>query len=128
MPQKYPGRFEVSVQTKNESAGVVVDEILKQIRRMRTETVTDQELADAKAYLIGSFPRRLDTGRKIAEFLTSVEFYGLGAGYIGKYKDYISKVTKEDVLRVARTYLNDTTYTLVIVGNQKKLSLDPAAK
>ncbi len=120
---KYPGRFEIEVQTKNESAGRVIDEMLKQIRLMKEAPVSDQELKDAKDYLIGSFPRRLETSRKVADFLAAVQFYNLGDDYINKYKDYIGKVTKEDVLRVARKYLDDKNYVLVIVGNKKKMGL-----
>jgi zinc protease len=122
-PNKYPGRFEVEVQTKNESAGRVIEEMLKQIRLIKAEPIMDQELQDAKDYLIGSFPRRLETSRKIADFLVAVQYYNLGDDYIDKYKDYIGRVTKEEVLRVARKYLNDENYVLVIVGNKTKLVL-----
>jgi len=120
---KEPGQFEVEVQTKNESAGTVIKEILKQINKIKTETVTNQELKDAKAYLTGSFPRRLETSRRIADFLAAVQFYNLGDDYIEKYPDYISRVTKEDILRVAKKYLNSENYILVIVGNKKKMDL-----
>jgi len=120
---KYQGRFEVEVQTKNESAGRVIDEMLKQIRLIKAEPITDQELQDAKDYLIGSFPRRLETSRMIADFLVTVQYYNLGDDYIDRYRDYINKVTKEDVLRVARKYLNNDNYILVVVGNKNKLNL-----
>ena len=122
-PYKEGGSFQVGVQTKNESANVALDEILRQIERMRSEMVSDEELSDAKAYLTGSFPRRLDTSRKIADFFASVEFYGLGADYIEKYPSYINSVTKEDVLRVAKKYLNAEHYVLVVVANQEKAKL-----
>lgn len=120
---KEPGQFEVEVQTKNESSSAVIKEILKQISMLRKEPVSDQELEDAKAYLTGSFPRRLETSRRIADFLAVAEFYNLGSDYIKKYPDYINSVTKEDVLRAARTYLNPENYTLIVVGNQKKINL-----
>jgi len=120
---KEEGSFQIGVQTKNESANVALDEILRQIERMRSEMVSDEELSDAKAYLTGSFPRKLDTSRKIADFFASVEFYGLGADYIEKYPSYINSVTKEDVLRVARKYLDTEHYVLVIVADQEKAML-----
>lgn len=120
---KEPGQFEVQVQTKNESATTVISEILKQINLMRTGPITDSELKDAKAYLTGSFPRRFETSRRIADFLTAAEFYNLGEDYIEKYPDYINKVTKEDILRVAKKYLHTDKYVLVVVGNQKKTGL-----
>jgi zinc protease len=71
--QKDPGSFQVWVQTKSESANEALAEIFKEIRRIRTEPVSEKELADAKAYLTGSFPLRMDTSAKIAGILTSIE-------------------------------------------------------
>jgi zinc protease len=120
---KEKGMFQIEVQTKNESAGLVISEIVKQMARIRKERVSDEELSDAKSYLTGSFMRRLDTNRKIADFLAFVEFYNLGLDYIDKYPAYINSVTKEDVLRVARKYLNPENYVLVVVANQEKADL-----
>jgi zinc protease len=120
---RHPGRFEIGVQTKNEAAGIVIKETIEQIRRIRTEGVTDEELRDAKDFLVGSFPRRIETGQKVAGFLTAMEFYELGDDYIEKYRDYILKVTKEDVLKAAGKYLNEEDMIIVVVGNKKKLKL-----
>jgi zinc protease len=122
-PYKEGGLFEVAVQTKNKSANTVIDVIDEQLSRIGKEEVTDQELGDAKAYLTGSFPRRLDTNRKIADFLAVVEFYGLGLDYVEKYPGYITSVTKDDVLRVARKYLHPLDAVTVVVGKQSEIAL-----
>lgn len=114
------GVFEVGIQTKNKSAKTVIDVIIEEIERIRKEPVTDEELRDAKAYLTGSFPRRLDTMGKIANFLTLTEFYQLGIDYDKLYPGYINQVTKEDVQRVAVEYLDPQTYVLVVVADLKK--------
>lgn len=112
------GDFHVTVQTKNASAKKVIDEILGQMRIMRKQGVTERELASAKSYLIGSFPRRFDSMQGVAGSLVAVEFYGLGLDYEKKYKRLISAVSREDVLRVARRYLDPENYILVVVGSQ----------
>jgi zinc protease len=122
-PYKEGGLFEVGFQTKNESANTVVKEIDRQIQRIKNEQVSDQELGDAKAYLTGSFPRRLDTNRKIADFLVAMEFYGLGLDYVEKYPGYINSVTRDDVLRVAAKYLDPRDLVTIVVGKQAKISL-----
>jgi zinc protease len=119
--RKEPGQFEVVVQTKNEFAGIAVKEILAQMNTIRKEPVTDEELEDAKLFLTGSFPMRLETNRRIADFLAVKEFYNLGDDYVEKYPEYINSVTKEDVLRVAQKYLDPENYVLVIVGNKDKI-------
>jgi len=120
---KQGGIFQIGVQTKNESANTVIDEIRRQMNKIREEKVSDEELSDAKSYLTGSFPRRLDTNRKIADFLATVEFYNLGLDYVEKYPGYINSVTKDDILRVARKYLDPENYVLVVVANQEKATL-----
>lgn len=121
--QKEPGAFMVNIQTKNESANEVIAEVFKDIRRIRTEPVSDRELADAKAYLTGSFPLRMDTYAKIAGMLASIEIYNLGLDYPRKYPTLINSVTREDILRVAKKYLHPDTMVIVVVANQEKAKL-----
>ena len=122
--KKYSGSFSVSLQTKNASAREAISIVLAEMKKIQTEPVTDKELEGARKYLTGSFPLRLDTQAKLANFLTQVEFYGLGDDYADKYVSHIMAVTKEDVQRVAKKYLNPGKYTLVVVGNLKEAGLE----
>jgi zinc protease len=120
---KEAGDFRVSVQTKNQSAETVVEEILRQMRLIMKERVSDRELEDAKSYMIGSFPRRIETMGKIASFLAAVEFHGLGLDYPEKYREYIASITREDVKRVAEEYLKTENYVLVVVARLSETDL-----
>ena len=120
-----PGAFMVNLQTRNETANQAISGVLTELKNIRETPVTDQELADAKAYLIGSFPLRLDTTAKLAQVLTLVELYGLGLDYFSQYPRLIEKVTKEDVLRVAKQYLHPNRYALVVVGALAKAKVQP---
>ncbi len=120
---KYAGSFQVGLQTKNQSANTAIEETLKEMNRIMTEPVGDKELNDARSFLTGSFPLKIDSNNKIAGFLTSVEYYNLGLDYIEKYPAYINAVTKEDVLRVAKKHLNTKGYILVVVGDLEKAKL-----
>lgn len=117
---KYGGYFQVALQTKNESTNVAIEEVIKEIKNIQLNGISGTELLDAKTFLIGSFPMRIETNRRIADFLVAVEFYGLGIDYIDKYPRYIGSVTKEDILRVAKRYLDPDNYILVIVADQQK--------
>jgi zinc protease len=121
--QKEPGAFSVRIQTKNESANEVISETLKEIGKIRSEPVSEKELADAKAYLTGSFALRMDTSAKIAGILTSIEIYNLGLDYPQKYPAIIQAVTREDLLRVAKKYLDPNRMVIVVVANQEKAKL-----
>ncbi len=117
------GSFQVVLQTKNETAGPAIQEVVRELQRIREQGVTDQELADAKAYLTGSFPLRLDTNAKLAGLISSVEYYKLGLDYADRYRTLIDGISKEDILRVARTYLRPDGYVLVVVADQAKAAL-----
>ena len=119
--EKGHGTFELVMQTKNETALEAIRIAKAEIRRMREELVTEEELSDAKDYLTGSFPLRFDTNRKVANFLAQVEYFQLGLDYPERYPDLIRKVTRKDVQRVAQTYLKPETLITVIVANQKKI-------
>ena len=67
--EKSHGTFVFVMQTKNDTAEEAIRIAREEIRRMREQPVTDQELDDAKNYLTGSFPLRLDTNYKVASFL-----------------------------------------------------------
>jgi len=118
---KSHGTFQFVMQTKNDSAREAMRIAREEIERIRREPVSEQELNDAKDYLTGSFPLRLDTNRKVANFLAQVEFFQLGLDYPDRYGDFISKVTREDVLRVAKRYLQPEKLITVVVGNQNKI-------
>jgi zinc protease len=121
--RKETGAFSVSIQTKNESANEVIEETLKEMRRMQAELVSEAELADAKAYLTGSFPLKMDTYAKIAGILTAVEIYGLGLDYPQRYPRLINAVTRQDIQRVAKKYLHPDKMVIVVVADQKKAKL-----
>jgi zinc protease len=123
---KAPGSFEVVMQTKSASAGDAIARARAEIERIRREPVADDELSEAKRYLTGSFPLRLDSTRKISGFLSQVEFYGLGRDYADTYAARINAVTKEDVLRVAQQYVKPEEMILVVVANLKDTPLTTA--
>jgi zinc protease len=110
------------MQTKNESAQEAIHLAREEMRRMREQPVSEQELNDAKDYLTGSFPLRFDTNRKVAAFLDQVEFFELGLDYPNRYSELIGKVSREDIQRVAKQYLQPEQLITVIVGNQKKIA------
>lgn len=122
-PSKYAGEFDVSMQTKNEVADQAIEAALAQIRRIREQPVAEQALKDAKAYLTGSFPLRLDTSRKIVGLLASIEYYGLGLDYVDRYPALIDAVTAADVQRVAQKYLDPDRYALAVVADLTKAKI-----
>ena len=123
-PGKYPGSFQIELQTKNSSAREAISLSLQQMERIRKEPVSEKELEGARKYLIGSFPMRFDNQSKLANFLTQIEYYGLGLDYPEKYPSILKAITREEILRVAQTYLHPENHLLVVVGNLKEAGME----
>jgi zinc protease len=96
----------------SESLGLILDEW----RRMAEEGPTEEELADAKTYLTGSFPLRLSSTGKIAGMLVGMQLEGLGIDYLDKRNGYIEAVTLEDAKRVAGELYRPEALSVVVVG------------
>jgi zinc protease len=118
-PWRHGASFAVSAQTRTVEVPKVVVMIREELARMGREPVAERELTLARQYLIGSFPLRLDTSGKVADFLVAVEDRGLGLDYADRYKERIARVTAADVQRVAAKYFQPGTFGLVIVGETK---------
>ena len=121
---KYPGSFQIVLQTKNSSAREAIALSLQEVERIRKELISEKELDGAKKYLIGSFPMRLNTQGKLTGFLTQVEYFGLGLDYPEKYPSLIQSITREEVLRVAKKYLHPKNLILVVVANLKESGME----
>ena len=118
-PSRYGAAVFVTSQTRTTEAPKAAVMIREELARMTREPVGDKELALAKQYLIGSFPLRLDTSGKVADFLVAIEDLGLGLDYADRYRERIARVTARDVQRVAVKYFPPAGFSLVVVGATK---------
>ncbi len=110
------------VATENARVAETLAIIRAEFARMRDGGVTAEELADAKTYLTGSFPLRLDSNGKIARMLVAIQLDDLGIDYIDRRNDYIEAVTLDDVNRVAATLLAPEALEVVVVGRPEGLA------
>lgn len=118
-PGKYGSSLVVNAQTRTAEVPKVTAIAREELERLAKEPVSDRELTLAKSYLIGSFPLRLDTSGKVADFLVAIEQQELGLDYADRYKERIAAVTAADIQRVAGTFLAPDTFSRVVVGDVK---------
>jgi len=104
-----------------------VAEILKELASMRDADVTDVELTRAKDQIVKSYPARFATRANVAAQLAELAVFGLPESYLADYTRKITAVTKDDVRRVARKYLDPSHLTIVVVGDRKSLA-EPLGK
>ncbi|MBF0153299.1 MAG: insulinase family protein [Magnetococcales bacterium] len=113
------GPLVIALDTKNASVDEARDLVRKEIGRLANEGVGQQELADAVQYLTGSFPLRLDGLDKLSATWAAIGFYRRGADYLEKWPERIRSVTREDVARVARRFLDAERFFTVTVGKRE---------
>lgn len=114
-----------SVATQNARVKESLELIRAEWRRMAEGGVTDEELADAKTYINGSFPLRLDSTGAVADLLVDIQLDDLGIDYLDKRAGYINAVTTADVRRVAARLLKPEALTAVIVGDPVGVEATP---
>jgi len=108
-------------QTKNESAGEFIAGVKANMETMVADGMTEEELANAKAYLTGSYPLGFDSNAKIAARMMGVRLDELPVDFFDKRNAMVEAVTLDDVNRVAAEYLSPDNFTFVVVGQPEGL-------
>lgn len=106
----------ISTASANERVTDTLRVIRQEMARLRNEGVGEQELADAKAYLVGSLPVSLDSSGSIAGLLHGLQAERLPRDFLDRRASLIGAVTAEDVRKMARRLLRDELATTVVVG------------
>lgn len=107
--------FEVATAVRSDVTADAVREVLREIDRMRDEGVTDTELSLARDYMTGVFPIRFETTEAIADAIAMREAFALEEDYYDSYRSRVAAVTRDEVVRVARTYLEPDRLQIVAV-------------
>ena len=115
--RKFPGIFLAETETKSGSTVRAMGLMLDLMAGMTKEPVTEQELTLARESMINSFVFGFTKTDMIVNQRARLEYYGYPADYLEKYRDNIARVTREDVLRVAKQYLHPDRLIKVVVGN-----------
>jgi len=90
--------------------------MLDEVKHLQDEIVPEAELEDCKHYLTGSLPLQLETNDGVASLLVDIEWHNLGLDYLERYTEIIQSLTAEEVQRVARKYLDTSSYVLALAG------------
>ncbi len=117
----HPGMFFISCQTKLKSTVHAIDAMVEEVRKMTKEEVTDEELALAKDSFLNSFVFNFQSEGQIVNRLMTYAYYGYPADFLQRTKENVEKVTKVDVLRVAKAHLRPDQVQILVVGRPDEL-------
>jgi len=113
----YPGMFQAGLQTASSNMSRAIDAMKFEINDLIANPPSDEEIRRAKESILNSFIFNYDSKRKILAQQMNYSFYGLPADYLETYRANIEKVTREDVARVAKTYVKPENLSILVVGN-----------
>jgi zinc protease len=111
------GTLRATAEVRTPVTGASLKEFFYELNRMRDEPVKEKEIGDAKAYLTGVFPIRLETQEGLIDQLVQIKMYGLPDDYLQHYRERVGAVTAEDIQRVANRYIKPEAAAIVIVGD-----------
>ncbi|HNM76475.1 MAG TPA: pitrilysin family protein, partial [Accumulibacter sp.] len=118
MPLAYLGPFQLGMQTKKAQAKEALTVSRQVLAEFLANGPTDTELQAAKQNLIGSFPLRLDSNRKLLDNVALIGFYRLPLDYLDTYQANIEKVTLDEIKAAFSRRLPTAHLVTVVVAGE----------
>ncbi len=109
-------KFKANSQVRNAVTDSAVVEFLKEIKRIRTEKVSDETLNNVKAGYIGRFVMQVEKPQTVARYALNIETEGLPADFYENYIKKIEAVTADDVMRVMNKYVLEDNLRIIVTG------------
>ena len=118
---RFAGKFEVGTFSKTESTVEAVRAVIEEIKRLKNEGPSDEELEDNRSYILGNFVGSRETPQQIAGDLWLIESQNLSKDYIERLLAGIAKATRADCERLVRETIEPDKLVIVVVGEAEKL-------
>jgi predicted Zn-dependent peptidase len=117
-PDELVGFFNGTASVRNAVTDSSITEFIREMRRLSTEKVPEQELQVVKNVIAGQFSQNLEEPGTIASFALSTIRYKLPADYYEKYLEELQRVTADDVMAIAKKFINPDRAHVLVVGNR----------
>src|SRR6266550_2222164 len=115
------GTFRATAEVRTPVTGDSLKEFFYELSRIRSEPVSEKEIGDAKSYLTGVFPIRLETQEGLIDQFVQIKMFGLPDNYLEIYRNKLQAVTIGQIQEVARKYVKPDEAAIVIVGDGSQL-------
>lgn len=112
------GYFYISTEVGADVTNQTLDEIYKELKRLREELVDDNELETVRNYTLGHFLRSVDGPFALADKFKSIWEFGLDYSFYDHYFKSVKEVTPKDLRELANRYLRDEDLLECVVGKK----------
>lgn len=113
---KYINKFRSSASVRNTVTDSAVVEFFNELKRIKTDLVSEEDLKNAKAKYVGNFVMQIEKPSTIAGYALNKETQGLPEDFYENYIKNINAVTAEDIKNAANKYFLSDNTRVVIVG------------
>jgi zinc protease len=115
-PYAEAGAFQIGLQTRKDQAGQALEVVRATLREFIEQGPSESELEGAKQNLVGGFPLRLDSNKKILDYLAVIGFYRLPLDYLETFPRKVEAVTVEQIRAAFRRRIDPERLVTVVVG------------
>ena len=115
-PATEAGMFTIAYSTQKKNTKDSLVQAQAVIKQFIEEGPTEEELAQAKANIIGSFPLRFDSNAKLVKYLSIIGYHNLPNDYLEAYPKAIGKLTVAQVKDAWKRRVKPEDLHIVVVG------------
>lgn len=115
-----PGPFLAAAAVQTDVTDKAITEFMKEVRAI-TQAVTDEEMTRARNYLALQFPQGFQSVADIATQMQDLVIYDLPDSYFNQYIGRVMQVTRADVQRVAKKYIDPNRVAIIVVGDRARI-------
>ena len=113
------GTFRATAEVRTPVTGDSLKEFFYELNRIGNAPVSEKEINDAKSYLTGVFPIRLETQEGLTDQLVQIKMLNLPIDYLQHYRERVQAVTVAEIQRVAQKYIKPEEAAVIVVGDGK---------
>ncbi len=117
---KYRGTWSSSSEVRTDVTEGAMKEFMYELKRLRDEKVSADELDNAKRAIVGGFALSLEQPQALLQNIITQKIYNLPPDYWDTYPQKVAAITVDEVQRVAQKYIDLDHLTVVAVGDASK--------
>lgn len=118
----FDGMFIAGGQTQTDNTVPFIQSVVTEIKKLRTDLISEEELANAKESILNSFVFNFQNPSQTLSRLMRYEYFDYPEDFIFEYQQEVEKITQQDILQAAQEYLQPDQLVTVVVGNVQAMN------